>query len=240
MEFVTAQTELTTAATDACLALLALVSASYLFRFRRLNSWKILLWCSILALLALGSVLGVVVHGFKLAPTTFNLLWFPLYLSLALAVALFVTIATYDGWGLSASRRILPFVLLAGCVFTVIAQLIVNNFLFFILYEGLAMLFALGVYLWLAISRRLPGVALITCGILLTILAAVAQTIHSIVFTVIWQFNYNGLFHLIQMVGIVFLVAGARSSVLGQRNQGDGEHRPYPRSETVQTGKYRG
>jgi Family of unknown function (DUF6962) len=228
MEFVTVPTELTTAATDACLALLALISASYLFHFRRLNPWKILLWCWILFLLALGSILGVFVHGFRLAPTTFNLLWFLLYLSLALAVALFVSIATYDGWGLSASRRLLPFVLLAGCVFTIIAQLIINNFLFFILYEGVAMLFALGVYLRLAIWRQAPGASLITCGILLTILAAIAQTIHSIVFTVIWQFNYNGLFHLIQMAGIVFLVVGVRRSVLSQRIQDDGKASPLP------------
>lgn len=214
MQLVTDPTELTTAATDACLALLALASAGYLYHFQRLNPWKILLWCCIMIFLALGSILGVFVHGFKLAPATFNLLWFPLYLSLALAVALFVANATYDGWGLPASRRILPFVLFAGCVFTIVAQLIVSNFLFFILYEGVAMLFALGVYLWLAISRQAPGAFLISCGILLTIAAAVAQTIHSIEFTVIWQFNYNGLFHLIQMAGIVVVVVGVRRSVV--------------------------
>ncbi len=213
MEFVTVQTELTTAATDACLALLALASATYLYHFQRLNSWKILLWCWIMFLLALGSILGVFVHGFKLSSTIVNLLWYPLYLSLALAVALFVTNATSDGWGLSASRRILPFVLIAGCVFTIVAQL-AGNFLLFILYEGVAMLFALGVYLWLVILRKSPGASLITCGILLTIIAAIVQTIHSIVFTVIWQFNNNGLFHLIQMIGIVFLVVGVRRSVM--------------------------
>ena len=214
MELVTIPTELTTAATDACLALLALASAGYLYRFQRLNSWKIPLWCWIMFLLALGSILGVFVHGFKLAPTIVNVLWFPLYLSLAWAVALFVTNATYDGWGLSASRRILPFVLIAGGVFAIIAQLIASDFLLFILYEGVAMLFALGVYLWLVIAKRLPGASLITCGILFTITAAIVQTIHSIVFTVIWQFNYNGLFHLIQMVGIVFVVVGVRRSVV--------------------------
>jgi hypothetical protein len=165
-------------------------------------------------LLALGSILGVLVHGFKLAPTIHDLLEFPLYLSLALAVALFAANATYDGWGLSASRRILPFLFIAGCVFSIVAQLIAGDFLIFILYEGAAMLFALGVYLWLVISRRLPGASFITCGILLTIIAAIVQTIHSIAFTVIWQFNNNGLFHLVQMIGILFLVAGVRRSVL--------------------------
>lgn len=214
MQFVTVPMELSTAATDAALALLALASAAYLYRFHRLNPWKILLWCWSLFLLALGSILGVLAHGFKLTPTIHDLLWFPLYLSLALAVALFVANAIYDGWGASASKRILPFVLVAGCVFSIVAQLIAGDFLIFILYEGVAMLFALGVYLWLAISRRLPGSSFIASGILLTIIAAIVQTIHSIAFTVVWQFNNNGLFHFIQMVGILFLVAGVHRSIV--------------------------
>jgi hypothetical protein len=220
MALVTVPTELSTAATDASLALLALVSAGYLYRFHRLNSWKILLWCWIMLLLALGSILGVLAHGFKLTPIIHDWLWFPLYLSLALAVALFVTNAVYDGWGLSRSKWILPFVLVAGCVFSIVAQLIAGDFLIFILYEGAAMLFALGVYLWLTISRRLPGSSFITCGILLTIVAAIVQTIHTIAFTVVWQFNNNGLFHLIQMVGILFLVAGVRRSILLSGQEG--------------------
>jgi hypothetical protein len=214
MQLVTVPTELTTAATDGFLALLALASAGYLYRSHRLDPWKILLWCGIMVLLALGSILGVLVHGFELAPTVHDVLWFPLYLSLALAVALFVVAAPYDGWGLSTSRRAVPLMLVAAGAFTLVAQLLVRDFLIFILYEGIAMLFALGVYLWLTIVRRSPGAFLITCGILVTILAALLQTIHSIAFTLIWQFNYNGLFHLIQLVGIVFLVAGVRKAVL--------------------------
>src|SRR5436309_7550095 len=124
MELVTVPTELTTAATDACLGLLALISASYLFRFREFNSWKILLWCWIMLLLTFGSILGVLVHGFKLALTVHNLLWFPLYLSLGLAVGLFVVSATYDGWGLFISRLALPFMIVVGCIFSIVAQLI--------------------------------------------------------------------------------------------------------------------
>jgi uncharacterized protein DUF6962 len=166
-----------------------------------------------LILLAIGGILGVLVHGFVLSPTVHNSLWFPLYLSLALAVALFVVNAAYDGWGLSVSRLVLPFMIGAACIFSVVAQLIAGDFLIFILYEGLGMLFALGVYLWLAISKQ-PGAFLVTIGIVLTIIAAVVQTIHSIAFTVIWQFNNNGLFHFIQMVGILFLIAGVRRAVL--------------------------
>jgi hypothetical protein len=213
MELVTAQNELTAAATDACLAVVALASAAYLYRLRKRNSWKIMVWCSVLFLLALGSFLGVFVHGFKLSSSVFNVLWILLYLSLALAVAFFATSATYDGWGLSASRRVLPFVFIAGCAFTIVLHQ-TGNFLLFILYEGVAMLFALGVYLWLVIMRKLPGAFLITCGILLTIIAAIVQTDYGIKFTIIWQFDNNGLFHFIQMIGVVFVALGVRRSVL--------------------------
>jgi hypothetical protein len=214
MQFVTNQVELTTAATDAVLALLALASAGFLYRFRSWNSWKILLWCIILLFLAIGSLLGILVHGFKLSATIHDSFWFLLYLSLGLVVALFVVNAIYDGWGRSASRWALPFLLVAGCVIPIVAQLIVGNFLIFILYEGVGMLFALGVYTWLMITRHAPGTFLIICGILLTIIAALVQTIHSIAFTMIWQFNNNGLFHMIQMIGIVCLVIGIRRAVL--------------------------
>jgi hypothetical protein len=206
--------ELTTAATDAALALLALASAGFLYRFRGWDFWKILLWCLIMLLLATGSLFGVLVHGFKLATTIYDAFWFLLYLSLGLTVALFVVNAIGDGWGRSASRWTLPFLLVAGCVFPIVAQLIVRDFLIFILYEGVGMIFALVVYTWLMIARHAPGAILITCGILVTIIAAVVQTIHSIAFTVIWQFNNNGLFHLIQMIGVVCLVVGIRRAVL--------------------------
>lgn len=94
------------------------------------------------------------------------------------------------------------------------AQLIAGDFIIFLLYEGLGMLFALGVYIWLAIYKHQSGAFLITCGILLTIIAAIIQTMHGILFTVIWQFNNNGLFHFIQIIGIVFLVIGVRRAVL--------------------------
>lgn len=214
MGFVTTPTEVTTAITDAFLGLLTLISAGYLFQFRRFNTRKILLWFWIMLFLAMGSILGVFVHGFLLLPVIYNLLWFLLYLSLGLAVGLFVVNATYDRWGLRTSRIMLPFMIVAGCIFSIVTQIIPGNFIVFIVYEGLGMLFALGVYLWLVLVERTSGALLITCGILVTIVAAIAQTIHTIKFTVIWQFNYNGLFHVIQMVGIVLLVAGVRRAIL--------------------------
>jgi hypothetical protein len=58
-----------------------------------------------------------------------------------------------------------------------------------------------------------------TGGIALSIIAAVIQATGSIGFTLIWEFDHNGVFHLVQMPGIVLLAAG----VIESRNRG-GEH----------------
>jgi hypothetical protein len=45
-------------------------------------------------------------------------------------------------------------------------------------------------------------------GILVTIIAAVIQAIHTIKVIFIWQFDHNGIFHIVQMIGVVFLYKG--------------------------------
>ncbi len=82
-------TELTTAATDAILALLALICIRWLGARRSADPGKVTLWILVLALLAVASVLGAVAHGFDLSSDTLYLLWQPLFLSLGLVVALF-------------------------------------------------------------------------------------------------------------------------------------------------------
>ncbi len=213
MQFVSNPTELTTAITDGCLAILSLVCAVDLFGLHKLNSWKVLLWCSALTLLAVGSVLGAVVHGLELTQSVDNLLWLPLYLSLGLAVALFAVSAIYDRWGASISRKALPFLLLFGCVCSIVIQVIAGDFLIFLVYEGVVVIFAMVIYTWLFVSTKGSGFFLIACGILLTILAAITQTIHTIFFTFIWQFNNNGLFHFIQMIAILLLAAGVKRTL---------------------------
>ena len=90
MEFIEIPTEQTTAVTDAILAVLAVAAAAiYLQRISQKNRWKATLWIFVFGLLALASALGAIAHGFKM-PTAFQTyLWYPLYLSLGLLVALF-------------------------------------------------------------------------------------------------------------------------------------------------------
>lgn len=202
-------TELTTAATDALLALLTASAALYLRGLRYADRRRLALWTGVLGLLAVASALGAVVHGLEMRPATFDLLWQPLYLMLGLVVALFAAAAAYDWRGRSATRA-LPWLLILAVAFYGATWVFEGAFRVFILYEAAAMAFALWVYVRLAIRRR-PGAGLMAVGVALSLAAAAIQQVESISFTLIFPFDHNGAFHLVQIVAVVVLVAGLRA-----------------------------
>jgi hypothetical protein len=153
-------------------------------------------------------MLGAVAHGLDLSPTIRAWLWRPLYLSLGLVVALFVIGAVYDFMGEKAARTALLPMLGLALGFFVITQVATGSFLVFVVYEALAMLAALGMYLSLALTRKLSGAGTIAAGILLNIAAAAVQAVDSIAITIVVPFDHNGVFHLVQIAALTVLTAG--------------------------------
>jgi hypothetical protein len=202
-------TELTTAATDAALGLLCVALSSRLLQIRVEAAWKRALWVWVLALLALASFLGAAAHGLDLSSAVRALLWLPLYFSLGLTVALFLVGGVYDWRGESTARAVLPWALAVALSFFLLTQLLGGAFLIFVAHEGVAMLAALAIYLYLAASGRLAGAGIVTAGIGLSIVAAAVQaSTLSVRFVV--PFDHNGLFHLIQLIAIAALGSGLR------------------------------
>lgn len=214
MEFIDIPTERTTALTDAVLALLATVCILYLRQIGQSDPFKTNTWAWAFGLLAFSAVLGAVAHGFKMSTKTNTLFWQPLNLALGLTVALFVVGVTYDLWGLGVARHVLPAMIGVGVIFFVITCLIPDTFLVFIVYQVAAMLFALGAYGWLAITRQLDGAWLMTAGVLVTMIAAAIQAGKIISFTFIWEFDHNGVYHLMQMTGLVLITIGLQTALL--------------------------
>lgn len=206
-------TELTTAATDAILALLALYCIRWLGARRSADPAKVTLWILVLALLAVASLLGAVAHGFDLSADTLYLLWQPLFLSLGLVVALFVVAATYDGLGPAPARRLMIPALVAGACFYLVTLVFPDTFLVFVLYEAAAMLVALALYVRLAIATSRRWAWLMVLGIALNIAAAGIQASGTIRLNLGVPLDHNGVFHLVQMVAIVVLVAGVGKSL---------------------------
>lgn len=212
---VESETELTTAATDALLGLVCLGLAAQLMLTPVHDVWKRNLWLGVLLLTASGSVLGAAAHGVVLADAVKDAVWKPLYLSLGLAVALIFVAALRDGVGEGIARSALPWALGAGVAFFAATQLLGGAFVWFIAYEAVAIVTALGVYGTLAVRGGLPGAPAIALGIALSLVAAVVQ-VSPLSARVVVRFDHNGLFHLIQLAGLVAIAVGVRTDLAGR------------------------
>lgn len=210
--FTRIETELTTAATDAVLGLLCAGLALRLTAISVPAPWKRNVWIGALVCMAVGSLLGAVVHGFTMSDSTKNTLWKPLYLSLGLAVALVVVAASSDWSGEATARRVLPWAIAAAVVFFAASQWLGGAFLIFLIYEGVATLTALAIYTTLAVRGGLPGASLIAAGLALTLVAALVQA-SSLSARMVVNFDHNGLFHLVQIVAIIVMTGGVRASL---------------------------
>lgn len=231
IEFVDVPTEQTTATTDAVLALLALAGLFLLLRLRSRDPWKGTIWGIALGCLAIASALGAVAHGVQTSEAFQRLLWFGIYLSLGLLVALFAIGTVHDLWGERASRMIAPVMVVIGVAFVAVTRLIDGGFAVFVVYEAVALSFALIGYGYLALSARVSGAGLVAAGILVTLAAAAIQATRlGAPITVIWTFDHNGLFHLVQMAGVVLIVLGLRVALARARPGAAGDPRDPPGS----------
>lgn len=209
MNFTPIATEQTTAATDLLIAVLCVCALVYLRR-RGPGGLRGLLWNGVLGLLAVAAFAGAVAHGLVLDEAVFARVWHVTYLALALLVAAFLLAAIRDVFGDAPARRAVPYLLLVALGIFGYFFFNPENFRPFILYETAAMLLSLAGFLWLSWKRSLAGSGWITASIAVNILAAGVQATRSLSFTLIWPFDHNGAFHLIQLLGIALLVRGLR------------------------------
>ncbi|MBC8315689.1 MAG: hypothetical protein H8E51_09315, partial [Bacteroidetes bacterium] len=141
------------------------------------------------------------------------ILWQPLNLALGLALSMFVVGVVYDITHGSLPKVVLPVMIATGSLFYLITLFIPGTFLVFILYEAVAMLFSLVVYIILGFRKQVRGAWLMALGIFITIIAAALQATEIVYLRCIWEFDHNGIFHLVQVVGLLVLFAGLRRDV---------------------------
>jgi len=212
VELATQATERTTAATDALLAIAAIVLLAMLRR-RTPPSFGRAVWLSALTAMALASVLGAVAHGLRLSDAVRDLLWQPLYFALGTTMALFVVGAVRDWRGDRAARRTLPAMLVLTLAFYGATRASGGDFLVFVVYEAGALGFALAVYAWLAARRRRAGAAAMAAALGVSLAAGAVQAADLGTVRLLWEFDHNGVFHLVQLAGIVLLAAGLRRTL---------------------------
>lgn len=218
MTLVDIPTEQTTAATDAVLAGLSVACVLCLQRFRGVDAWRVGLWCGAFSLLAVSAVLGAVVHGVSLPSTVRAFLWHPLYLTLGFLVAIFCVAAVNDLFGQRAAAQALPVAASAAILFFVLSRTVPGGFELFVVYEAVLMSLCLAAYVWLALVRRRPGAGWLAAGIGISLFAAWLQTRKGIQVQLVWEFDANGVFHLVQMPGVVLVLVGLCQALQAARS----------------------
>ena len=209
MTFIQMPTEQTTAATDLLICVVAVAGLAYLWR-RGPTGLRALLWRSVFVLLAIASLLGAIAHGIELGQAVYTWIWRATYLALALVVAAFLVAAIRDVFGDATARRVTPLLLVVALGSFALFVAYPENFRPFILYEAVAMLLALAGFVFLTVKGSLAGSGWIATSIAVNMIAAAVQASGSVSFTLIWPFDHNGVFHMIQIVGIALLIRGLR------------------------------
>ncbi|MBB3167367.1 DUF6962 family protein [Simiduia aestuariiviva] len=208
IEFVDSPTELTTAATDLILSLIAFWCCRAVPKQGERFYWR--LWQSIFGLLSLAALLGALVHGLQLDDRVYQALWAVIYLALALLITAFLVISVWDVFGPDRARQIKGLAMLLGGGFFTYTLLFPSSFLPFIIYQVCVMVMALLGYLWLCAARGAPGCNWLAAGIAITIAASAIQATQALSFTFIWPFDHNGVYHFVQMGALWVLLRGVR------------------------------
>jgi hypothetical protein len=201
-------TERTTAATD---VLLSLAAAAGIVRLQALApavDWKLHLWSWLFALIALAAALGAVYHGLVLAERTRTWLWRILTVCLSMAISLLGVGVVLDAFGAAAAGRVLPILLLSGLLIYAVSRAFAGLFVVFIVYQALVLVLALGVYGGSAVQGGPAGAGWMAAGAAASLAAAAAQAARNLRVKLIWEFDHNGIFHLIQVCGVVLFGMG--------------------------------
>ena len=214
LKFISSPTERTTAITDILLALVAVGAVIYLQCSESHEIWKINIWSWAFALIALAGFLGAVAHGLELTEAHHQRIWHLINLSLGLSVSIFVIGVAYDLWGLAIARKMLPWMIGCALLFFLVTRLFAGIFFVFIVYEAAALLFAFTAYGWLAITNPLNGATMMAAGVLVSIIAAVIQASKKVNIKLVFEFDHNGIFHIVQVFGIILLATGLRLSLI--------------------------
>ncbi len=213
INFIDIPTEQTTAATDLILTFIAITAAFGIHKLGKdLQPLKTKIWVTVFILLAIAAFFGSLAHGFMMSEKMNYILWQPLNLALGLGVSLFAAGALFDLRTGSLPKGIIPGLVALGIIFYFITVFIPGSFLVFIIYEAVVMIFAFIAYIYLALKGRLIGALWMVMGILVTIIAAAIQATELAHVSLIWEFDHNGIFHIVQMVGILVIYQGLAKS----------------------------
>lgn len=202
----TAGTDITTAVTDLVNAVVATFLMVQLAKTSGRRK-RDLLWVAAFASFVLVSVTGFCIHGLTAcADYEINqVLRRILMVEMAYMLAFFLVAVLCDTYGEAIVDKALPVCLLATTAFAIVAVILMMltsyGFKIFVVY---CIAILVGIIIVLARHRSdKDGLSLYLVAAILLTLANVVQSIKSIRFTLVWDFNYNAVYHWILLLFVL-------------------------------------
>jgi outer membrane protein assembly factor BamB len=209
MEWTTAP-EMTTAVTNIVIAVSAAVLFFMIRRLKGEDRVRSALWQIIFALLCAVGIYGFFVHAIVMDTPTLNAAWMPLSFIMGLMVASFTITAFYETLGRSSLKKAVIINVILAVVFflamLLLSKFIAGYFVVFIAYS--AVNFILCVVLYAVTARKRKHTVYYIIGILLMMAGSALQAMRTITFTLIWQFDYNTVYHLFLLAALFFFYTG--------------------------------
>lgn len=235
--FLSSPPELTTAATDGLLGAFALVLGIGLARRARGSKARggspdssPGLWAAALCAMAAAALLGVPAHAIRdiagSAPPDAagqSRYWAFLGLALFAMTGLMGTAALREALGAgrsrAASRVLWILAALAWFVYAAAAltRIVEGYFAVFVAFSALVMVAALVAYLVLYARTREPGRLMTAAAIAVGIAGSLVQASRALRFTLVWEFDYNSVYHVFMALSAWLLYAGALRTLRDRR-----------------------
>ncbi len=204
----TSGTEATTAVTNlinACITVLPMV-----WMMRKGKSMRNRVWGAMFLLFFCICILGMIVHGVAFDAALLEKIWAVLYVVMAYMVAAFVTAILYEIYGASCVKKaVIVNAVLAGA-FSIL-RLIVNarygaGFAVFLIYCACNLPVVL-VLLVLNVKKKLY-LGWYLAGVIVLAIGSYLQTVKAIRFHLVWDFDYNAVYHLSLLAFVLLLWKG--------------------------------
>ncbi len=210
----TAPPELTTSITD---LLLGLLSFYFYLRLQKSKKPKAILrtlWSGIFGIMTIVSIYGAVLHGIIIEDKILEMLWHPLTFLLGLMTSLFVSTIMTQWKGVKVLKMSLSILIAISLIFFILFLILTpyvkHSFAIFIGYSGIMMLLSLIISLYLFTVKKQISAAWFSAGIINMIIASGLQAIRMEVFTIIWEFDHNSIYHIVMMFALFLFYIGCK------------------------------
>ena len=198
--------EITTAATNLFNAVITVILMIDIFRMKGPAVRKYV-WGASFGLFLLVCLLGTYAHGVQLSDAARSRTWDILYIVMAFMAASLAVSVLYEIHGPACLKKAVPAFAASAVVFVILRQMfssyVPNDFVLFLIYCGGILIFLI-IKLFLA-RREKPHMTIGLWGVAALIAASVLQNVKSIQFHLIWDFNYNAVYHLVTLISVVLM-----------------------------------